>query len=851
VELGELFRLSPFEDDFPLKGDAGTRDIFAPSRTVSKWMSKFVKGQNEAVRAFVDLEDSKAFFGKEKTTTENSQPDVIVLMGIPGNGKDTLAETYVNAMWSTEAKYNSTAKNKHIYTISPLVSEPDSNYLFGSRAGYVGSNEIPPFLRWLVEHSGGKSLMVENPDAGSGETKEYIVLNPDWDSKKFKSRKYKPEKAVILINEFHDWSRIMKNRVLKEALNKGYFPVGNAGGGVDRLEVPVTFVVATNDGVSLLVDRNADGSRFGPPQEYDEILSRWEGVHENKQLLKDHLKRGPPARGVVDKGTSEEVVNRLPDQNIILLRPLSPMSLRDIARHKLSILNSKFRTAETKFRKFRFMWTENLIQFLQEYDFVAEENARPIPAKVTAFIEKTIIEAVKNQRITLKTPVVEVDIVANSNGSHSLVLKPFKIVKRRGGRKRARSVQKVQVEIRATKGNLAPRKMSHKEVAKLMELKSILKKEVFGIEPVVDRLVHTIIDAQNNLQQLGKGIVDPRTNTTKANTFLFLGWSSTGKTETAKALARHLYKGRKSATEKEPKRLLSKSMGDFATAEEFEKWLHGERVGDAAKPSEFMQFYDRFQGRFILLLDELSNAKPGVAKKMYDLVNEANLTGFSDQTDRAMAGVTIIMTGNATEEWFKGIPKDVPFMEKEKAWREIYKRNTNNPDVLFQTLTRYFPEPFINRILDKTIVFPSLSPKAVRQLADLKLRKALKKIGATEKRLGWQVVFHKESDYIDLVHAIERNGFTLEAQGRSIEHYIDHHLVEGLKALLRDKAVKDGTQVVLEKRVDSQSTLFRKGATVYHVWVEGRTKPYILALPKQPLKDFVDKFLKLYLIYLW
>lgn len=263
--------------------------------------------------------------------------------------------------------------------------------MFGSPPGYVNSDNFPEFFDRLIKHSGGKYKKVEMKKP-NGEIIYKVELND-----KFKGEclddYFPPETMVVYLNEFHDWSKFAKNEI-KDFLEYGRVHIKNPNGGLTTIAVPVTIYIASNEGIHLTTAREISGKRFGKPLTYEESLSLWEQNYKNKTLLKDTLMQYNSALGNNDsetaKGTSEEIISRIPATRIFLMRPLSPGSLQQIIRFKLHQLQMEYFESHTEFSRLKFTFTNKLVKFIQEYNFNAEENARPLDDKIGILVEETI-----------------------------------------------------------------------------------------------------------------------------------------------------------------------------------------------------------------------------------------------------------------------------------------------------------------------------------------------------------------------------------------------------------------------------------------------------------------------------
>src|SRR5690606_1259331 len=114
--------------------------------------------------------------------------------------------------------------------------------------------------------------------------------NPNWKPGEVAEGYFPPERGIIFLNEFHNWSSEAKAVVVKEALEKGIFKINNPGKGISELHLPgLRFVAASNEGIDLYTNRDFDGSRRGEPLSYEEMMERWEKVAHDKDLLRQTI----------------------------------------------------------------------------------------------------------------------------------------------------------------------------------------------------------------------------------------------------------------------------------------------------------------------------------------------------------------------------------------------------------------------------------------------------------------------------------------------------------------------------------------------------------------------------------
>jgi len=73
------------------------------------------------------------------------------------------------------------------------------------------------------------------------------------------------------------------------------------------------------------------------------------------------------------------------------------------------------------------------------------------------------------------------------------------------------------------------------------------------------------------------------------------------------------------------------------------------------------------------------------------------MTTFSDGVPRKMGGVVVVVTGNAGQEEYANVPRDIPLEQQMAAWEEISKRLATDLELQRRILERYFPAPLVTR----------------------------------------------------------------------------------------------------------------------------------------------------------
>lgn len=765
------------------------------------FLKKRIIGQPEVVELLAHMELRSKLYGETRT-----KPEAVYLMGLPGTGKDTAAEAWVDALYSREG-----AHQQHLFRLPQMKNQTDLWKVAGSSTGFVGSDKLPPFLEYLVLHSDGKYKLEETATFGHKGSK--IILNPEYQGKTLPGY-YSPDKAIVFANEFHNWSRELKDSFLKQALEKGYFSINNPNGGVSEIYVPVRFLIASNEGIGLITAREANGQRMGKPLTYDQMLKKWEYVHNDKAILKNEIQstngspNDPKGQGEA-LGTSEELMNRIPLRNILLLRPLSPADLKEIASMVMKALADKLKLPSDLFESVEMEWTPNVIEFIQGYNYDPEENARPIVGRVESTIEEPFLKAVKDGRIQIGQKLkFTVDVETNSDRTQSLIVKTAT----------GDTYKEVIPETLKDKPVAA---ISDERIDELAQFAEKTSQEVFGVETVVERMGDRVLSIANEL-----------TSTSMArpvNVIGVFGLTSTGKTELAKKTAKRVM-----GSEED---LVTLDFSSIQTLHDFKARILGIKDGRGNPiPSDFMKAYDRNNGVLVVAFDELANVKdPDLLRELYDFFREEVVTTFSDGKPRKMGGVFVIVTGNAGQEIFGAVPRTIPDEVQMQAWKDISDKLASDVNLQLQTLEQYLPWPLIARIGKNNIFFvPPHTYKSLRQLAQLKLGITLKKIGVTEGRRGFNVGFANEKEYAKFIDIVVNEGFSLRHQGASIDAFVRDDFEETLKSLLLKNKVPPSSNVVLQFKEMTDNTKHDVPAfIVYNVYVDGHSEPLELRMRRQ------------------
>ncbi len=237
-------------------------------------------------------------------------------------------------------------------------------------------------------------------------------------------------------------------------------------------------------------------------------------------------------------------------------------------------------------------------------------------------------------------------------------------------------------------------RLTEEETARLVNMEDELHRRIIGQHDAISAVSKAI-------RRTRAGLKDPRR---PAGSFIFLGPSGVGKTETAKALAEFLF-GKEDAliqldmSEYMEKHTVSRLVG---SPPGYVGYDEGGQLTEAVRRKPFS----------VVLFDEIEKAHPDVFNTLLQILEEGRLT---DAQGRSVdfKNTVIIMTSNlGTRDLRK---KSVGFqMGDESVTYEKMKEKVT------EELKKHFRPEFLNR-LDEVIVFHELTVDEIKSIVDLLL----------------------------------------------------------------------------------------------------------------------------------
>ncbi|MDQ3130688.1 MAG: ATP-dependent chaperone ClpB [Acidobacteriota bacterium] len=235
-------------------------------------------------------------------------------------------------------------------------------------------------------------------------------------------------------------------------------------------------------------------------------------------------------------------------------------------------------------------------------------------------------------------------------------------------------------------------KMLEGEMQKLVSMETNLSKRVIGQDEALNAVANAVRRARAGLQDPNRPI----------GSFIFLGPTGVGKTETAKALAEFMFDDERA--------LVRLDMSEY-----MEKHAVARMIG--APPGyvgydEGGQLTEAVRRRpySVVLFDEIEKAHPDVFNVLLQILDDGRLTDSKGRTVDFKNTVLIMTSNLGSREIQSSALVDTPLK-----------------DMITDVLRNHFKPEFLNRI-DDIVIFGQLSKKEIEKIIDVQLEKLRKNL---------------------------------------------------------------------------------------------------------------------------
>ena len=302
-------------------------------------------------------------------------------------------------------------------------------------------------------------------------------------------------------------------------------------------------------------------------------------------------------------------------------------------------------------------------------------------------------------------------------------------------------------------------KMMEFERIKLINIKDELKKSIIGQDIVIDAISKTIMRSR-------AGLSDP---TSPLGSFIFLGSTGVGKTETAKALAKFLFNDSES--------LIRIDMSEYMEKHSISRLIGappgyvGYDEGGVLTEAVIRRPYR------VILFDEIEKAHLDVLNLLLQVMDDGRLTDSHGKTVD-FTNTIIIMTSNMGSEYFES---NLNFSEKNEKTKSVINK------VMNAVKSKLSPE-FINR-LDEILFFSKLGKSHVADIVEIQLKYLKNRLLLNNYSIVWD----------DKVCAtIALKAYNPEYGARPIKREIRDVVEDKISELIINNNIKEGSVIMIE-----------------------------------------------------
>ena len=302
-------------------------------------------------------------------------------------------------------------------------------------------------------------------------------------------------------------------------------------------------------------------------------------------------------------------------------------------------------------------------------------------------------------------------------------------------------------------------KMMEFERIKLINIKDELKKSIIGQDIVIDAISKTIIRSR-------AGLSDP---TSPLGSFIFLGSTGVGKTETAKALAKFLFNDSES--------LIRIDMSEYMEKHSISRLIGappgyvGYDEGGVLTEAVIRRPYR------VILFDEIEKAHLDVLNLLLQVMDDGRLTDSHGKTVD-FTNTIIIMTSNMGSEYFES---NLNFGEKNEKTKSVINK------VMNAVKGKLSPE-FINR-LDEILFFSKLGKSHVADIVEIQLNYLKNRLLLNNYSIVWD---DKVCDTIAL------KGYNPEYGARPIKREIRDVVEDKISEMIINNNIREGSVIRIE-----------------------------------------------------
>lgn len=249
--------------------------------------------------------------------------------------------------------------------------------------------------------------------------------------------------------------------------------------------------------------------------------------------------------------------------------------------------------------------------------------------------------------------------------------------------------------------------------SRLINLEKRMSKEVIGQESAIEKISNSLFKTQCGLKDLNRPI----------GSFLFLGKTGTGKTLTAKSLAKHYFGS--------DKKLIYFDMSEFSESNSVSKFSGSSPGYVGYEKGGILTEKIKRTPHSVLLFDEIEKAHPIVLQSLLQILEEGRLTDNSGE-ETSFKNTIIILTSNLGAD-----------LIDKRSSVGFHSNGDNNSDKVFNEAKKKLSPELVNRF-DGLVLFNNFKDKDLLKIITLELAKVRNKLKSKDIKVSFKPKVKKE-----------------------------------------------------------------------------------------------------------
>jgi ATP-dependent Clp protease ATP-binding subunit ClpB len=308
-------------------------------------------------------------------------------------------------------------------------------------------------------------------------------------------------------------------------------------------------------------------------------------------------------------------------------------------------------------------------------------------------------------------------------------------------------------------------KMMEGEQQKLLSMEDKLRERVVGQDDALRAVSAAVRRARAGLQDPNRPI----------GSFIFLGPTGVGKTETARALARFLFDDEHA--------MVRIDMSEFGEKHSVARLIGAPPGYVGYEEGGYLTEAVRRRPYSVVLFDEIEKAHPEVFNVFLQILDDGRLTDGQGRTVD-FRNIVLIMTSNVGSQHIVELSEN----QRDEMLRRIE-----------EALRAHFKPEFLNRI-DETIVFHQLDRAHFHRIVDIQLERV--KALLAERRIQLEVTDEAKDLLAD-------KGYDPHYGARPLKRVIQRMLQDPLAMKILEGEFPEGSKVRVDARVSGEALEFR------------------------------------------